>query len=55
LGIVAIGYGLVRQKAVRDAVRRGGFEHPHETVLVGLTLAGVALGALLLALVLVEF
>jgi inner membrane protein YidH len=55
LGIVAIGYGLVRQRAVRDAVRRGGFEHPHETVLVGLTVAGVALGALLLVLVLVEF
>jgi uncharacterized membrane protein YidH (DUF202 family) len=55
LGIVAIGYGLVRQQAVRDAVRRGGFEHPHETVLVGLTVAGVALGALLLVLVLVEF
>ena len=55
LGIVAIAYGFVRQQAVRDAVRHGGFEYPNETVLVGLTVAGVALGALLLVLVLVEF
>lgn len=55
LGVVAIAYGFVRQQAVRDAVRHGGFEYPNETVLVGLTVAGVALGALLLVLVLVEF
>jgi putative membrane protein len=54
VGIGAIGYGLVRQRAVRDAVRRGQFEHPHDAVLVALTGAGVALGALLLVLVLVR-
>ena len=55
LGIVAIGYGFVRQSAVRDAVRQGRFDHPHDTVLVALTVSGVALGALLLVLVLVQF
>ena len=54
-GVVAIAYGFVRQKAVRDAVRHGRFEHPHETVLVALTVSGVALGVLLLVLVLVQF
>src|SRR5437868_11368397 len=55
VGIVAIAYGFVRQSAVRDAVRQGGFDHPHDTVLVALTVSGVALGALLLVLVLVQF
>ena len=41
--------------AVRDAVRHGRFEHPHDTVLVALTVSGVALGVLLLVLVLVQF
>jgi putative membrane protein len=55
LGIVAIAYGLVRQQAVREAVRQGKFEHPNDAVLVALTVTGVALGALLFVLVLVEF
>jgi uncharacterized membrane protein YidH (DUF202 family) len=55
LGIVAIAYGLVRQQAVRDAVRDGRFVHPNDKLLVALTGAGVALGALLLVLVLVQF
>jgi putative membrane protein len=55
LGIAAIAYGFVRQQAVRDAVRLGRFEHPNDAVLVVLTTTGVALGALLLALVLVQF
>jgi putative membrane protein len=54
LGIAVIAYGLVRQRAVRDAVRDGRFEHPHDAVLVALTASGVALGALLLLLLLVE-
>jgi uncharacterized membrane protein YidH (DUF202 family) len=55
VGIAAIAYGFVRQQAVREAVRHGRFEHPHDAVLVALTAIGVALGALLLVLVLVEF
>lgn len=55
VGIVAIAYGFVRQQAVRDAVRRGRFEYAHESVLVALTVAGMALAALLLVLVLVQF
>jgi putative membrane protein len=55
LGIVAIAYGLIRQRAVRDAVRRGIFEHPSDKVLVALTGTGVGLGALLFVLVLVQF
>src|SRR3981081_424761 len=29
VGIVSIAYGFVRQQVVRDAVRRGRFEHPN--------------------------
>jgi putative membrane protein len=54
-GVVAIAYGYMRQRAVRDAVREGRFEHPHDSVLIALTVTGVALGALLVVLVLVEF
>ena len=55
VGIVAIGYGFVRQQAIRRAVREGRFEHPNDTVLVVLTATGVVLGAILLVLVLVQF
>jgi putative membrane protein len=55
LGMMAIAYGLVRQRAVRDALRHGRFEHPHDNVLVALTVTGVTLGALLLVLVVVQF
>jgi putative membrane protein len=55
LGIAAIAYGLVRQQAVRNAVRHGRFEHPSDKVLIALTATGVALGALLLVIVLVQF
>jgi inner membrane protein YidH len=55
VGVVAIAYGFVRQQAVRDAVRHGRFEHPHDNVLVALTVTGVGLGALLLVLVVVQF
>jgi putative membrane protein len=54
VGIVAIGYGFVRQQAVRHAVREGRFEHPHDGMLMVLTATGVALGAILLVLVLVQ-
>jgi putative membrane protein len=55
VGVVAIAYGFVRQQVVRDAVRHGRFEHPHDNVLVALTVSGVGLGALLLVLVVVQF
>jgi putative membrane protein len=55
VGVVAIAYGFVRQQAVRDAVRHGRFEHPHDNVLVALTVTGVGLGALLLVLVVAQF
>ena len=54
LGIVVIGYGFVRQREVRDAVCRGSFEHPHDTMLIALTGISVALGTLLLVLVVVQ-
>ena len=54
IGIVTIGYGLIRQRAVREAVRRGQFAYPRETVLVVLTGAGVVLGLVLMVLVIVQ-
>jgi hypothetical protein len=55
LGIVTIAYGLVRERAVRKALRRGAFEPPHDPVLVSLTGAAVVLGLLSLVLVGVQF
>lgn len=54
LGIATIAYGLVRQRAVRDAVERGQFAYPRDGVLVALTVGGVVLGTLLLVLVIVQ-
>jgi putative membrane protein len=54
IGIVTIAYGLIRQRAVGAAVRKGAFEWPHETVLIALTAAGVVLGTALLVLLLVS-
>ncbi len=54
IGIVAIIYGFLRQRAVRNAVRHGRFEYPDDTVLVSLTVAGVILGVLLFVLVVVQ-
>jgi putative membrane protein len=54
VGIVAIAYGLVRQRAVDNAVRRGEFAYPRDDVLVALTAAGVVLGLALGVLVIVQ-
>lgn len=54
IGIVSIGYGLVREREVRQAVRRGEYAHPHEALLVALTGFAILLGAVLLMLVLVQ-
>ena len=54
VGIVAIAYGLVRQRDVRDAVERGEFAYPRDSVLVVLTAAGVVLGVILGVLVIVQ-
>jgi putative membrane protein len=53
-GIVAIAYGLRRQREVQDSVQRGEFSHPDARILLGLTAAGVVLGVLLLVVVVVE-
>ncbi len=55
LGIVAIAYGLVRERAVRRAVETGGYAHSGDGVLLGLTLAGVVLGLMLVIVVVFEF
>jgi putative membrane protein len=54
VGIVCIAHGFARQRTVREAIRRGEFEHPQERLLIALTVVGVALGVLLLVLVVVE-
>jgi len=54
LGLVFIGYGFVRQRAVHDAVMRGEFERPDERLMVAFTAFGVVLGGAVLALVIVH-
>jgi putative membrane protein len=54
VGIVAIAYGFVRQREVREAVEVGRFKHPDDRVLAALTVATVILGAALLVLVVAE-
>jgi hypothetical protein len=54
LGLAFIGYGLRRQQEIRNAVVRAEFEHPDDRVLAVLTVAGIALGVLLLVLVVIE-
>jgi hypothetical protein len=53
LGTVFIGYGAYRQRALDRALDRGEFSRPDDRVLLAMTLAGVALGLLSLALVFV--
>ncbi len=55
IGIGAIAYGFRRQREVREAVQRGRFSHPEESVLLIMSAAGVVLGLLLLVVILVEF
>ncbi len=54
VGIVAIAYGFVRHREVRESIELGRFTHPDERVLAWLTVVTVILGAALLALVLAE-
>jgi putative membrane protein len=51
VAIVTLAYAFIRQRNVRQAISRGGFSHPREDVLFGLTVAGVLLGLLVLTLV----
>src|SRR5262245_46167756 len=53
LGIVFFAYGSYRQRSVDRAIARGEFSQPDDRVLLGLTIAGVALGVLALVLVFV--
>jgi putative membrane protein len=54
VGIVAIAYGFVRQREVREAVEVGRYTHPDDRVLAGLTVVTVILGVALLVLVVAE-
>lgn len=54
VGIATIVYGLVRERAVRDAVKRGQFAYPRDAVLVALTVVAVVLGLVLAILVVVQ-
>jgi putative membrane protein len=44
LGIACLVYGLRRQRAVEQALDRGGFESPSPQMAFALTAAGIALG-----------
>jgi len=52
LGVVLLGYGLRRQGVVDRALAEGGFAPPDSRVIVALTLATAALGAVTVALLL---
>ena len=52
LGILAVAYGFIRQREVRDSIIAGRFTHPSQTVLLGLTASALGLGCLLLVIVL---
>lgn len=54
IGIATIVYGLVRERAVRDAVKRGQFAYPRDGVLVALTVVAAVLGLVLAILVVVQ-
>jgi Predicted membrane protein len=54
LGLAFIAYGLRRQRETQGAVRQADFEHPEDRVLAALTAAGLLLGTLLLALVVIQ-
>lgn len=54
IGLVFIGYGFLRQRAVQEAVMRGEFERPNERILAAVTSVGVVLGVAVLALVVIQ-
>ena len=54
LGLAFIAYGMRRERQIRDAVARGGFEHPDDRVLVAMTALGMALGVALLVLTVIQ-
>ncbi len=54
LGILCIGYGEQRRRAVDQAVRRGEFAEISGTVSLVVTGAGVLLGVAIVVLVLVK-
>ncbi len=54
LGLIFIGYGFMRERAVREAVMRGEFARPDERFIAGVTAFGVLLGGAVLVLVIVQ-
>ena len=53
LGIVFVGYGSLRQRAVETALDRGEFSRLDPRVVLALAIVGIGLGVLALVLVLV--
>ena len=51
LGIVAVAYGYIRQREVRNALAAGKFAHPRDGMLLVFSGVGLALGCLLLVIV----
>lgn len=54
VGVVFIGYALVRHKSVERAISRGEFAPPQEGFITALAVAGVLLGLLVLAILVVK-
>jgi hypothetical protein len=54
LGMGFIAFAFVRQRRVAEAVARGEFEHLDDRLLAVFTVLGMLLGALMLALVLID-
>jgi len=51
LGIVLIGYATVRHRHIERALARGEFARPDDRVVTAITIAGIVLGLLVLAIV----
>jgi putative membrane protein len=54
IGITTVAYAFRRHREVRQAVERGSFTHPNDQILIGLTIAGVVLGILLLLVIVIQ-
>ena len=51
LGMAFVGYGLKRQREIRNAVTKSAFEHPDDRIMAAFAVAGIGLGLLLLLVV----
>jgi uncharacterized membrane protein YidH (DUF202 family) len=54
VGVLAMVYGMVRERSVRESLRRGKFVPPHDEMLIALSVVGGLLGLVVVVLVLTD-